>query len=267
MKMNEHRELRAILTAEHYQNSFISANIAGILARYEPINHFSLEHLRDLHREIFKDFPQALYAKDMAGLLTDLPPEYIEFTPGVFRQPVEKNNPWSKFRTYGNKKTIYIYHSCGGEDDFAKVDTLLSSLDIRALKNADQEEKINVVTEIYEELNFLHPFMDGNNRTNRVFVSQLAESIELPLTWNKIPDWELRGAEDLNLLSKCSAYYTDAEVQMNIQDSLEFLEGEGYLRLRDLLEKSRSFQPEQSRVALEERNLEHSASASSDFEF
>ena len=265
MKMNEHRELRAILTAEHYQNSFISANIAGILARHEPINHFSLEHLRDLHREIFKDFPQALYAKDMAGLLADVPPEYIEFTPGVFRQPVEKNNPWSKFRTYGNKKTIYIYHSCGGEEDFAKVDTLLSSLDIRALKIANREEKINVVTEIYEELDFLHPFMDGNNRTNRVFISQLAESIELPLTWNKITDWELRGAGDLNLLSKCAYYYTDAEVQMNVQDGLEFLEGEGYLKLKDLLEKSQSFQPEKSLIDLEEKNPGHSAS--SDFEF
>lgn len=251
--MSDYRELRAVLVAEKYQNSFTSANIARIKKQSSP-QEFSLEHLQNLHREIFKDFPQAWFAKDAADFFVDLPPEYIEFTPGAFRQPSVKYNPWSKLRTYEEKRSIYTYYSCADKEDFAKVSTLLSSLDIEALRVAPVSEKIKTVVEVYEELDFLHPFMDGNSRTNRLFVLQLADAIELPLTWDKVSRQDLYAARDLNLLLKSKGYYADTEVRGYIYEGLDFLREQGYLGLQNLLEITQSFSPDsQASFSIEKR--------------
>ena len=57
------------------------------------------------------------------------------------------------------------------------------------LKNYNGEEFINEFTDLYCDLNYLHPFREGNGRIQRLFLTMLLKSIDKTLDFSKIdPD-------------------------------------------------------------------------------
>lgn len=52
------------------------------------------------------------------------------------------------------------------------------------LRGTDREAFVHGLTELLSDLNALHPFRDGNGRTQRAFVAQLARDAGHPLRWS-----------------------------------------------------------------------------------
>ncbi len=65
---------------------------------------------------------------------------------------------------------------------FAYIDKLL--MEYRALNNADKMAVANKLAEILDNINFLHPFREGNGRTQREFIHQLARQSGYTLNIN-----------------------------------------------------------------------------------
>lgn len=79
----------------------------------------------------------------------------------------------------------------------------------RCLKGLDVDKTSERLAYYMSELNFAHPFMDGNGRTNREFIRTLALKNGYRLDWDKIDDSKILNATiigtreyDLNPLSK-----------------------------------------------------------------
>ena len=54
------------------------------------------------------------------------------------------------------------------------------------LKNLNKETFIKKLSYFYEQLNFIHPFREGNGRTQRVFWNRLALDAGYELDWSKV---------------------------------------------------------------------------------
>lgn len=69
---------------------------------------------------------------------------------------------------------------------FQYIDTLI--LDYRKIKKSDKKELAKKLAEILDNVNYLHPFREGNGRTQREFLRLLALEKELKLNLNPPDD-------------------------------------------------------------------------------
>jgi cell filamentation protein len=121
---------------------------------------FDLEHLQGIHRFVFKDvYP-------FAGKLReeDIAKDYFTFAPTQF------------------------IHSSGKElfDQLRKEDFL---------KGLPMDRFADRTAHYMAEINVLHPFREGNGRTQREFVRQLARNAGYELDWSRLdPDRVLRAS-------------------------------------------------------------------------
>lgn len=108
---------------------------------------YDLPHLQAFHREIFQDlYPWAGEIRTVAIAKTDLfcLPQHIEsYAAGVFR-------------------------------DLAAD---------RCLRGLPRESFVKRLTHYYAEVNAIHPFREGNGRTQRAFFQQLAREAGWPVDW------------------------------------------------------------------------------------
>lgn len=114
-------------------------------------NSFDFAHYREIHRFIFAD----LY--DWAGKIRTV---NISKKGTVFC-------PASEIEEQGNR-----IFGCLAENNF--------------LLDLPQKEFVKEFVELYCTTNYLHPFREGNGRTQRVFLSQLAEHAGYVLDFSKI---------------------------------------------------------------------------------
>jgi fido (protein-threonine AMPylation protein) len=220
--MSDYRELKALKLANAYQGALASSRINQSLCN-DRITNFSLSLLQDLHAKIFKDFPHAWLNIKAANFFIDLPDYFLNFTPGKFREPSEIYNPWMKLRRYDDTD-IYTFYSCANSTDCLIVDNYLKKMDLGRLKKQPVKEKITQIFDIYKQLDFLHPFEDGNSRTNRLFISHLCNAIGLRIDWSKVSQIDLYAARDLNLLLKSREYYKGQhECEVQIEVGLNYL--------------------------------------------
>lgn len=137
----------------------------------DPVRgNFDAAHLREINRRIFQDLPSA---------------GFEDVTPGKFRSPVPEGKDWMKSRTLSTVDgAFYVAYSCMDEVALSQLDKTLESAKpdkIRHLKTAEFTARIAV---IYAELDYVHPFGDGNSRTLRTFTKQLAKESGYDLDWD-----------------------------------------------------------------------------------
>lgn len=65
------------------------------------------------------------------------------------------------------------------------------------LKGLDQKEFVNKLAYFYEQLNFIHPFREGNGRTQRVFWSRVAKDAGYIINWKDVVGDELDKASQI----------------------------------------------------------------------
>lgn len=132
------------------------------LERCPIVGEFDLPHLLQIHQFIFQDSPSSL--------------------PGQLRPLTDS---WIKLRSLETENLSYhVPYYC--QSDLAQqLTATLQKLVREALQpETPLDQFAALVAAHYAELDYLHPFADGNSRTLRTFTRQLAASANLVLDWN-----------------------------------------------------------------------------------
>jgi cell filamentation protein len=158
-------------TAEQRQALEYSLGSMRLLElRLDPVRGtFDAAHLKEINRRIFQDLP--------AHGFTDV-------TPGQFRPAVPAGKDWLKTRTFETAEARgHVAYSRMDDRARVRLDDLLQRADPAALARLDTAAFTQAIGTLYSELDYLHPFSDGNSRTLREFTRQLAEASGYRLDW------------------------------------------------------------------------------------
>lgn len=124
-----------------------------------------LARLKAIHAYIFQDSP-------------DLRPGELRPYEGVFikSRPLEAQN----YR--------YQVHYASPADPHDQAETLDQKIEavllkIRSLEGLKKNEFCESLANIYSDLDYLHPFVEGNSRTLRSFTKEVAENFGYSLNW------------------------------------------------------------------------------------
>lgn len=185
--------------------------------RVEPVRGgFDAAHLKEINRRIFQD-------------LSNL--GFTDVTPGQFRGPVPNGNDWIKTRkleTVGIRSTVaYSPMDVQSRSHLAKT---LAHIDPSELSKLSKAAFIATVGKLYSEIDYIHPFPDGNSRTLREFTRQLA------LESGYVVDWDRFGrspagrdilyiARDLSVNRLALTFIQHEDTRREILFSMDQLEG------------------------------------------
>ena len=134
-----------------------------------PVNgNFDINHLKEIHRRIFQDAPK-----------------YNPFFKvGVFRPELDQDGEWSKIRKLENEE-YRTFYSPRSELETQLDKVLRDGIEVLRSVGKNKEKFIEAMAKFYGDIDYLHPFGDGNSRTLREFTRQLALEIGFNLDWGK----------------------------------------------------------------------------------
>ncbi|MDR1709112.1 MAG: Fic family protein [Candidatus Accumulibacter sp.] len=159
--MSENDELELQLTSSRLYK----------LERLPAPKKFDLHALQEMHRYIFQDLP--LYG-------VNSPP------PGVFRSYL-KTGDWHKNRKLASLKDAYsmVCYSPMSITDTAELVNALEAAQPAKLKKLPSKEFSTAISKLYAQLDYIHPFLEGNSRTLRAFTRILARESGYDLDWGR----------------------------------------------------------------------------------
>ena len=136
-------------TLEDAELAFTAVRYSEYSSAISSINSFNLTHLKALHQQLFQD---------------------------VFE--------WAgKIRTVDISKGLTRFCTCNRiEQEATKQFSRIPSL----INIDSTEELITVIADIFCELNIIHPFREGNGRTQRFFFEELFFFLGLNVEWPNI---------------------------------------------------------------------------------
>lgn len=150
--------------------------------RLRPVEgRFDLAHLLEINRRIFQDLPRL---------------GFDEVTPGAFRPPVPAGRDWVKHRKLEEVGiSTHVAYSSMDAAAQAKLADRLSKVDIGTLSGMKTSDFARSIADLYVDLDYLHPFNDGNSRTLREFTRELADKAGFDLCWETLG--QSRGGRDV----------------------------------------------------------------------
>jgi len=178
---------------------------------------FDAAHLKEINRRIFQDLPGA-------GL-TDI-------TPGQYRPASPAGKDWYKNRglSVANKQTFFVAYSSMDASAQTRLDTALQSADPAKLGKLKTKGFTDAIAKLYVELDYLHPFSDGNSRTLRTFTRQLAREAGYNIDWERFNKGKggrdvLYIARDLSVNALAEPHLQDDKTRLAIKTSMLMLDG------------------------------------------
>lgn len=140
--------------------------------RAQPVKgKFDAAHLKEVNRRLFQDLP---------GLGFD------DVTPGEFRPATPAGFDHIKKRQLETvREPSVVAYSPMDKATLKQLDKLLERADPSALSQLDTDAFTKEIGKLYAELDYVHPFSDGNSRTLREFTRQLAEESGYKLDWDR----------------------------------------------------------------------------------
>ncbi len=133
--------------------------------------NFDAAHLREINRRIFQDLP----ALGIEGV-----------TPGEFRPPVPEGRDWLKHRGLATAEgTFFVAYSAMTDASRTRLDSALAAANPEKLRALPTAEFVSKLATLYTEIDYLHPFKDGNSRTLRAFTKQLSSEAGFQLDWDR----------------------------------------------------------------------------------
>ena len=153
---------------EWLEGLFTAHRIAEL--RLAPVRgKFDAAHLKEINRRIFQDLP---------GLGFD------DVTPGRYRPPVAAGNDWIKSRGLETvQASSNVAYSPMDKAAQARIADVLKLANPAALGRLKTTGFTRAIGRLYTELDYIHPFPDGNSRTLREFTRQLADESGYRLDW------------------------------------------------------------------------------------
>ncbi|MDR1848918.1 MAG: Fic family protein [Zoogloeaceae bacterium] len=139
---------------------------------------YDIAHLKETHRYIFQDLPKA-------GLWD------YDVQPGEFRQEA---SGWHKGRVLeslrgadGNPPDVSMsVYSRMDSKAIAKLRTVLEGAKPENFKVLDKKAFAEKISTLYHDLDYLHPFREGNSRTLRTFTEQIAREAGYKMNWQNL---------------------------------------------------------------------------------
>ena len=132
--------------------------------------NFDAAHLREVNRRIFQDMPGKGFA---------------DVTPGRYRPEIASGD-WMKNRGLDTASgNFFVAYSPMNAASQAKIEDVLKDAKPARLAQLDTAEFTKTIAKVYAELDYLHPFADGNSRTLRTFTKQLANEAGYELDWER----------------------------------------------------------------------------------
>jgi len=133
--------------------------------------NFDAAHLKEINRRIFQDLPGAGFA---------------DVTPGKFHPPVPAGRDWIKQRSLTTVEgAFYVAYSRMDTTATARLDKIFESAKPGVLCGLEPDAFTARLADIYAELDYIHPFSDGNSRTLRTFTRQLSYEAGYVVDWER----------------------------------------------------------------------------------
>ena len=195
--------------------------------KIEPIvGNFDAEHLRKIHAYFFQDAPKW----DRS------------FIPGGYRLPDDrhaKNRKLAGMNKRTNKKyePYKVIYSNASDIEGELNNILKRSGGVNAFRGLDVDQFAERMTALYVELDYLHPFNEGNSRALRFFTAQFAHEAGYRLDWDigiENPDAEnaLYVARDQAIMNR--KYPNGVGLPVTIRQAL-YRDHENTLSLKDII--------------------------------
>jgi cell filamentation protein len=217
---------------QRLEGDLTSSRIAEL--KVNPVaGNFDLGHLREVHRRIFQDLPSAGFS---------------EYTPGKYRTPVQPGVDWQKCRVLDAAPgQFFVAYSKMDEAAQWRLETTLAQVQLDQLEQLNPKEFAHAISKLYSELDYIHPFLDGNSRTLRSFTAQLAEKAGYRIEWERFDSAhqgrdKLYIARDLAVNKIAKPGIEQPNTMMRIVGSMDRLQGNRDLGdlLADVVRPSRS---------------------------
>ena len=154
------------------------------------INNLGITETRELN-----EIEQDLSALSLKELAQEALPETFNFAHlrHLHKRIFDRVYPWAgELRTVdiGKGDTLFIRH----QDIEKEAQKLFAKIQAEDFQNASLEVFSQTVGEFFIALNHIHPFREGNGRTQRLFASQLAAANGKTLNWESGGDEAMRRA-------------------------------------------------------------------------
>jgi cell filamentation protein len=155
---------------DRIEGRFTEARILEL--KFKPVSgNFDIAHLKEINRRIFQDLLR------IAG--------FEGVTPGRFRTPVPEGREWMKQRGLSTMDgPFFVAYFRMDEAAQARLDQALAGAKPAELRALNIEDFTRPIGRLYAELDHAHPFSDGNSRTLRTFISQLARDAGYAIDWD-----------------------------------------------------------------------------------
>ena len=132
---------------------------------------FDAAHLREVNRRIFQDMPGKGFS---------------DVTPGVYRNEVPAGQDWLKNRAFTTVPgTFLVAYSPMDAASRERIESVLLDAKPDRLAVLEPTDFARRIAKVYAEIDYLHPFPDGNSRTLRTFTKQLAKAAGFELDWER----------------------------------------------------------------------------------
>lgn len=206
-------ELNAIEKADAIEAEVV-AHRRKQLSEKQIKGDFDLPHLQSIHEYLFQDFPK-YWLENSKGIevMADLPPQYLDFEAGRLRDQVDEWDAWKKGREYPTleNEVLTSFYSRMDDSSLDRLETVLKEANPGTLSKLNPEQFVEKISKIYTELDYIHPFVEGNSRTLREFTRQLSEQSGYKLNWGVFNTLEKReqlyASRDLSLVDKALKDY------------------------------------------------------------
>lgn len=183
------------------------------MAFVDPYFDESIGDLRNLlgaksSQELKEQEPQVVFANELelASIFIPRSNDLAEVL-AIHKQLFKGVYDWA-----GQVRTVDIRKNGGGTEYFLVVSKILDAGNYvftefakeSYLIGLDKETFIKRLTYYYDQLNYIHPFREGNGRTQRVFWSRVAYDVGYDINWTGVLDGEndkasRLAAEDMDL--------------------------------------------------------------------
>jgi cell filamentation protein len=201
MNQEEHEKLAGILSANRIFELYLN-----------PVRgDFDTAHLKEIHRRIFQDLP----AHGING-----------YTPGEFRSSTPPDKLHNKTRNLQTTPAqSYIGYSWMNEEAIKDLDKILENANPVKFSRLKTDDFSMTMSSLYAQLDYIHPFREGNSRTLRTFTRQLARESGYDLDWIRFNATagtrdSLYIARDKAVSKIVLAYLPESEVKYKIMDSV-----------------------------------------------
>lgn len=199
---------------------------------FDPVRgSFDFAHLQEINRRIFQDLPGAGFS---------------DVHPGEFRSPTPKGRDWMKHRMLSTVKgSFYVAYSSLDSAAQARLNKAMVAANPLHLRGVAMPEFTACMGQLYVELDYAHPFSDGNSRTLRTFTKQWAQACGYVLDWGRFAASAvgrdvLYIGRDLSVNAMAKPLIQDAQTMQKIVYSMDRLQGNRDLPdlLRDAIRAS-----------------------------